>query len=85
MHLAVVRDHKGIKAAVFDELPGTEWRASLLDVESSRGSFGDRQGQEREADALAKEFVSLYEKSYPKAVSVLQIGLEDALTYLRFS
>ena len=36
------------------------------------------------AEALAEEFVSLYKKSYPKAVSVFEAGIEDALTYLRY-
>jgi putative transposase len=31
---------------------------------------------------LAEEFISLYEKSYPTAVSVFKAGVEDALTYL---
>jgi transposase-like protein len=36
------------------------------------------------AGALAEEFVSLYEKSYPKAISVFEAGIEDTLTYLRY-
>jgi transposase-like protein len=36
------------------------------------------------AETLAEEFVSLYEKSYPKMVSVFEAGIEDALTYLRY-
>ncbi len=37
------------------------------------------------AEALAEEeFASLNEKSYPKAVSVFEAGIEDALTYLRY-
>jgi putative transposase len=40
--------------------------------------------REKTARALAEEFVSLYEKTYPKAVSVFEAGIEDALTYLRY-
>ena len=36
------------------------------------------------AEALAEEFISLYEKSYPKAVSVIKAGIRDALTYLSY-
>ena len=38
--------------------------------------------REKTARALAEEFIELYEKSYPKAVSVFEAGIEDALTYL---
>jgi transposase-like protein len=34
--------------------------------------------------AVAKEFVGLYGKRFPKAVSVFEAGIEDALTYLRY-
>ncbi|CAA9461221.1 MAG: Transposase [uncultured Rubrobacteraceae bacterium] len=40
--------------------------------------------REKTAEALAEEFVSLYEKSYPKAVSVFEAGIEDAVTYLSY-
>ena len=33
---------------------------------------------------MVKEFISLYKKSYPKAVSVLEAGVADALSYLSF-
>ncbi len=38
--------------------------------------------REKTARALAEEFVELYESRYPKAVSVFEAGVEDALTYL---
>jgi Transposase, Mutator family len=40
--------------------------------------------REKTAEALAEEFVEIYEESYPKAVSVFEAGIEDALTYLRY-
>ena len=40
--------------------------------------------RQKTAEALAQEFVSLYEKSYPKAVAIFEAGIEDALTYLRY-
>ena len=33
---------------------------------------------------MVKEFVSLHEKSYPKAVTVFEAGVADALSYLSF-
>ena len=99
MRLVVSDDHEGIKAAVAGELPGAEWqrctvhfeRNVLSHVPSSEMSevaedlkaiFKVR--REKTARALAKEFVSLYEKSYPKAVSVFEAGIDDALIYLRY-
>jgi putative transposase len=40
--------------------------------------------REKTAEALAEEFDSLYEKSYPKAVSVFEVGIKDALTYVSY-
>jgi putative transposase len=99
VRLVVSDDHEGIKAAVAGELPGTEWqrctvhfeRNVLSHVPSSEMSevaedlsaiFKVR--REKTARALAKEFVSLYQKSYPKAVSVFEAGIDDALIYLRY-
>ncbi len=36
------------------------------------------------AKALAEEFVELYGKRFPKAVSVFEAGIEEALSYLSF-
>ena len=36
------------------------------------------------AKVLAEEFMELYGKRFPKAVSVFEAGIEDALTYLSF-
>jgi putative transposase len=99
VRLVVSDDHEGIKAAVAGELPGAEWqrctvhfeRNVLSHVPSSEMSqvtedlkaiFKVR--REKTARALAKEFVSLYEESYPKAVLVFEAGIDDALIYLRY-
>jgi transposase-like protein len=99
MRLVVSDDHEGIKAAVAAELPGAEWQrcavhfqrnvlshvpaSSMTEVaEDLSAIFKVR--RHKTAEALAEEFVSLYEKSYPKAVSVFEVGIKDALTYLRY-
>ena len=81
------------------ELPGAEWQrcavhfqrnvlshvpaASMAEVaEDLSAIFKVRRG--KTAETLAEEFVSLYEKNYPKAISVFEAGIEDALTYLRY-
>ncbi len=57
--------------------------SSMADVaEDLKAVFRVR--RKKTARALAKEFVELYEKSYPKAVSVFEAGIEDALTYLSY-
>jgi transposase-like protein len=40
--------------------------------------------REKTARALAEEFVELYAKRFPKAVSVSEAGTSDALTYLGY-
>ena len=99
VRLVVSDDHEGIKAAVSGELPGVEWQRCVVHFERSvlshvpsssvaevaedlKAVFGVK--REKTARALAEEFISLYEKSYPKAVSVFEAGVEDALTYLRY-
>jgi putative transposase len=100
VRLVVSDDPEGIKAAVAGELPGAEWQRCTVHFERNvlshvppdsmaevaqdpKASFKVR--REKTAEALAEEeFVSLYEESYPKAVSVFEAGIEDALTYLRY-
>jgi transposase-like protein len=99
VRLVISDDHEGIKAAVAGELPGTEWQrcavhfqrnvlshvpASTMSevAEDLKAIFKVR--KEKTAQALVKEFISLYQKSYPKAVSVFEMGIEDALSYLSF-
>ncbi len=98
VRLVVSDDHEGIKAAVFGELPGVEWQrcavhfernvlshvpaSSMAEVaEDLKAIFKVR--REKTARALAEEFVELlYGKRFPKAVSVFEAGIGDALTYL---
>jgi putative transposase len=99
VRLVVSDDHEGIKAAVSGELPGVEWQRCIVHfarnvqahvpasamsevAEDLKAIFKVR--REKTAKALIEEFVSLYEKRYPKAVSVFEAGIEDALTYLRY-
>jgi putative transposase len=99
VRLVVSDDHEGIKAAVAGELPGAEWqrcvvhfeRNVLCSVPSSemsevaedlRAIFRVR--REKTARALAEEFVELYGGRFPKAISVFEAGIGEALTYLSF-
>jgi len=38
--------------------------------------------REKTAKALAEEFIELYAKRFPKAASVFEVGIDDALSYL---
>ena len=99
VRLAVSDDHEGIKAAVAGELPGAEWQRCTVHFQSNvlahvpSSSMSEvaedlsaifKVGRPKTAEALAEQFVSLYEKSYPKALSVFEAGIGDALTYLSF-
>jgi putative transposase len=99
VRLAVSDDHEGIKAAVAGELPGAEWQRCTVHFQrnvlshvpsSSMSEVAEdlsaifKVSRHKTAEALAEEFVSLYEKSYPKALSVFEAGIGDALTYLSF-
>jgi len=93
-------DHEGIRAAVSGELPGVDyWQQCVVHFERNvlahvpaNAMSGMAQAlkaifkvrREKTARALAEEFVELYGKRYPKAVSVFEGGIEDALTYLRY-
>jgi len=99
VRLAVSDDHEGIKAAVAGELPGAEWQrctvhfqrnvlshvpsSSMCEVAEDLSAIF-KVSRHKTAEALAEEFVSLYEKSYPKAVSIFKAGIWDALTYLSY-
>ena len=97
VRLVISDDHEGIKAAVRGELPGVGWQRCVVHFERNvlshvpsslmaevaedlKAVFKVR--RENTARALAEEFVELYESRYPKAVSVFEAGVEDALTYL---
>jgi putative transposase len=99
VHLVISDDHEGIKAAVSGELPGAEWQrctvhfernilahvpaSSMAEVaEDLKAIFKVR--RVKTARALAEEFVELYAKRFPKAVSVFEAGIEDTLTYLSY-
>ena len=92
-------DHEGIKAAVSGELPGAEWQRCVVHfmrnvlshvpakamsevAEDLKAIFKVR--REKTARALAEEFIELHGKSFPKAVSIFELGMENALTYLRY-
>ena len=99
VRLVVSDDHEGIKAAVAAELTGTEWQRCVVHFERNvlshvpttsmsevahdlKAIFKVR--RKKTARALAEEFVEFYAKRFPKAVSVFEAGIEDALTYLRY-
>jgi transposase-like protein len=99
VRLVVSDDHEGIKAAVAGELPGTEWQRCVVHFERNvlahvpasemsevaedlKAIFKVR--REKTARELAKGFVELYGSRFPKAVSVFETGIDDALSYLSF-
>jgi putative transposase len=99
VRLVISDEHEGIKAAVAGELPGAEWQRCAVHFErnvlshvpaSETGEVAEdlkaifKVRRERSARALAEEFVELYGKRFPKAVSVFEAGIDDALTYLSF-
>jgi putative transposase len=99
VQLVVSDDHEGIKAAVAGELPGAGWQRCVVHFErnvlshvpaSEMSELADdlkavfKVRREKTARALAEEFVELYGKRFPKAVSVFEAGIGDALTYLSF-
>ena len=99
VRLIVSDDHEGIKTAVASELPGVKWqrcvvhfqRNVLADVPaSSMGEVAEdlkaifKVRRQKTALTLAEEFVELYSGRFPKATSVFEAGIEDALTYLRY-
>jgi putative transposase len=99
VRLVISDDHEGIKAAVSGELPGAEWQRCTVHFErnilahvptSSMAEVAQdikaifKVRRKKTAEALTEEFVELYEKRFPKAVSVFEAGIDDALTYLSF-
>lgn len=99
IRLVISDDHEGIKAAVAGELPGAQWQRCAVHFERNvlsrvpstsmaevaqdlKAIFKVR--RQKTAEALAEEFVELYAKRFPKAVSVFEAGIRDALTYLSF-
>jgi putative transposase len=99
VRLVISDDHEGIKSAVAGELPGVEWQRCVVHFERNvlssvpAGAMGEvaedlkaifKLRRQRTAQALAEEFVELYGKRFPKAVSIFEAGIEDALTYLTY-
>jgi putative transposase len=99
VRLVVSDDHEGIKTAVFGELPGVEWQRCVVHFErnvlahvaaSSMAEVAEelkaifKVRRQKTARALAEEFVELYGGRFPKAVSVFEAGIEDALTYVSY-
>ncbi len=99
MRLVISDDHEGIKAAVFGELPGVEWQRCVVHFErnvlahvpaSSMAEVAEdlneifKVRRQKTARALAEEFVELYGGRFPKAVSVFEAGMSEALTYLGY-
>jgi putative transposase len=95
----VVSDDQGIKAAVAGELPGAEWQRCVVHFErnvlshvpaTSIGEVAEdlraifKVRREKTARALAEEFVEFYGKRFPKAVTVFEAGIWEALTYLHY-
>ncbi|MBX6765226.1 MAG: transposase [Rubrobacteraceae bacterium] len=99
VRLVISDDHEGIKSAVAGELPGARWQRCVVHFERNvlsrvpasemsevaedlKAIFKVR--RQKTARALAEEFVELYAKRFPKAVSVFEAGITDALTYLGY-
>jgi putative transposase len=99
VRLVVSDDHEGIKAAVSSELPGTEWQRCVVHFQRNVLAHVPAQAmaevaedlsaifkvrREKTALALAEEFVELHHKRFPKAISIFEAGIGDALVYLRY-
>ncbi len=99
VRLVVSDDHEGIKAAVFGELTGVGWQRCVVHFERNVLAHVPANGmgevaedlkaifkvrREKTARALAEEFVELYGGRFPKAVSVFEGSINDALTYLGY-
>jgi putative transposase len=99
VRLVVSDDQEGIKTAVAGELPGVKWQRCVVHFERNvlahvpafptaevaedlKAIFKVR--RQKTARALAEEFVELYGERFPKAVSVFEAGIEEALSYLSF-
>jgi putative transposase len=89
VRLVVSDDHEGIKSAVAAELPGVEWQRCVVHFErnvlshvpaSEMGEVAEdmkaplKVRRQKTAKVLAKEFVELYEKRFPKAVAIFEAG-----------
>ena len=99
VRLVTSDDHESIKQAVQVELPSAQWQRCVVHFErnvlahvpqaESKAVAADLkaifQAARREtAETLAASFAERYEKEHPKAVAVLERGLDEALTYTSF-
>jgi putative transposase len=99
VRLLVSDDHEGIKAAVWGELSGVDWQRCIVHFErnvlshvpaSSMTEIAEdlkaifKVRREKTAHILVEEFVELYGGRFPKAVSIFEASIGDALTYLSY-
>jgi putative transposase len=99
VRLVVSDDHEGIKAAVWGELSGVDWQRCIVHFErnvlshvpaSSMTEIAEdlkaifKVRREKTAHILVEEFVELHGGRFPKAVSIFEAGIGDALTYLSY-
>lgn len=97
--LVVSDAHLGLKSAISKNFPGSCWqrckvhfmRNVLAHVSHrEKKSFAEhlktifRMPSKAEAIRYSKHLIDLYEKRFPKAIEVLESGLEDTLTYYDF-
>ena len=99
LRLVISDDHESIKSAVKVELPGAAWQRCVVHFQrnvlahvpqtESKAVAADLksvfQAARREtAETLAAVFTERYAELYPKAVTCLSRGLDEALTYTLF-
>ena len=99
VRLVISDDHESIKQAVKVELPSAQWQRCVVHFErnvlahvpqtEAKEVASDLKtifhtSRRETAEALAASFSARYENEHPKAVSVLQRGLSEALTYTAF-
>ena len=99
VQLVISDDHDSIKAAVQTELPSARWQRCVVHFERNvlahvpasdrvevaadlKSIFAVHRCES--ADVLVKAFCERYQRRFAKAVSVLQAGIADALTFLAF-
>lgn len=99
VELVISDDHDSIKTAVRAELPRVAWQRCTVHfmrnilahvpAEDKLAVAADLKviftaHREETARRLAQEWLERYAKRLPKAADVLQRGLDDALTFVRF-
>lgn len=99
VRLVISDAHSGLKQALREVLPLVDWQRCVVHFERNILSHVPPQAKAEvgralhrlfaaetaaEARAKAKEFAQTYQRSCPQAVTTLQSGLEDALTFLKY-